>query len=147
VASETLPQIAAVPMGSILTLFGGIIIGLALIVAFIAPLKSKRRPVTFKTLDEEAAVSVVAWWAAQQLNIKSDDPQLLYSLQPWIYPWFLNWEGRIPIKELALLAPFIDLAINGKLPPLNQPADQEDWRPAALAAFKKRMQAEGLWPS
>src|SRR6266487_3681953 len=105
-------------MGAILTLLGGIIIGLALIVAVIAPLKSKRRPVTFKNLDEEAAVSVVAWWAAKKLNIKFGDPQLLYSLQLWIYPWFLNWGGLIPIKELALLAPFIDLAIDGKLPPL-----------------------------
>jgi hypothetical protein len=56
---------------TILTLLGGIIIGLALIAAFIAPLPSKRRPVTFKNLDEENAISGVAWWAAKQLNISS----------------------------------------------------------------------------
>ena len=50
-------------------------------------------------------------------------------------------------QELALVAPFIDECIAGRGPPLNLPAEYEDWRPAALAAFKARMQAEGLWPA
>jgi hypothetical protein len=63
-----------------------------------------------------------------------------------MYSGTFNWTGRIPVEELAMLAPFIDLAIDGKGPPLNLPAEYEDWRPETLAAFKKRMQAEGLWP-
>ena len=54
---------------------------------------------------------------------------------------------RMSTQELALVAPFIDECIAGRGPPLNLPAEYEDWRPAALAAFKARMQAEGLWPA
>lgn len=54
--------------------------------------------------------------------------------------------GSIPVEELAILHPFIDLIIDGKGPPLNQPAEYDD-RPEVLRKFKQRMQAEGLWPN
>jgi hypothetical protein len=56
---------------TILPLLGVAIIALALIAGLIAPQANKRRPVTFKNLDEENAVYDVTRWAAKQLNISS----------------------------------------------------------------------------
>jgi hypothetical protein len=119
------------------------IIGAALIIGSIVATAKSRWPVRFKNFDEQSAVCSVAWWAAKQLNIKPSDPRLMYSRPAWLY---LTWMGSIPVEELALLSPFIDLVIDGKGPKQDLPAEYEDWHPKTLAAFKSRMQAEGLWP-
>jgi hypothetical protein len=105
-----------------------------------------RWPVRFKHLVEQEAVSFVAHWAAKQLNMAPGDRRLQYSNSLSLLSVILNWRGSIPVEELALLAPFIDLVIDGKGPPQNLPANYEDTRPETLRRFKQRMQSEGLWP-
>jgi hypothetical protein len=108
---------------------------------------SKHRwPVRFKHLVEQEAVSFVAHWAAIQLNMAPGDRRLRYSKSLSLLSVILNWRGSIPVEELALLAPFIDLVIDGQGPPQNLPADYDDTRPETLRRFKQRMQSEGLWP-
>jgi hypothetical protein len=111
----------------------------------------RRLPVTFKSVKEESAVCFTANWAAKELNIKFGDSKLRYSLMLFGFTYNLNRMGRIPVEELAVLSPFIDLIIDGKGPRLNIPSeyDQEEYmgpRREALTQFKKRMQVEGLWP-
>jgi hypothetical protein len=109
---------------------------------------SKHRwPVRFKHLVEQEAVSFVAHWAAIQLNMAPGDRRLRYSKSLSLLSVILDWRGSIPVEELALLAPFIDLVIDGQGPPQNLPADYDDTRPETLRRFKQRMQSEGLWPS
>jgi hypothetical protein len=117
-----------------------------LVFALVVGARTPSMPVTFKNLDEERAVYGVALWASKQMGIKPGDPRLKCSLYLWAYSSNLNWMGRIPIEELALLSPFIDLIIEGKGPPRNLPAEYEDTRPEKLKRFKERMQTEGLWP-
>ena len=105
-----------------------------------------RWPVRFKHLVEQEAVSFVAHWAARQLNMAPSDRRLRYSNSLSLLSVILNWRGSIPVEELALLAPFIDLVIDGQGPPQNLPADYDDTRPETLRRFKQRMQSEGLWP-
>jgi hypothetical protein len=108
---------------------------------------SKHRwPVRFKHLVEQEAVSFVAHWAAIQLNMAPGDRRLRYSKSLSLLSVILDWRGSIPVEELALLAPFIDLVIDGQGPPQNLPADYDDTRPETLRRFKQRMQSEGLWP-
>jgi hypothetical protein len=122
-----------------------VVIGLAVIAGGVILLASNRMPVTFKNLDEEAAVYQVSRWAAKQLDITPGDPRLRYSLWLWMYSANFNWLGSIPVAELTLLAPFINLVIDGKGPPPNLPPEYDN-RPETLSRFKRRMQAEGLWP-
>jgi hypothetical protein len=109
------------------------------------------QPVRFKTFDELGSLTDVVIWAGKQ--VAADDRRrrplgvLLVKISP------PSSGGLTPpslvgmsADDLALVAPFIDQCIAGKGPPLNMPAEYWDWRPAALAAFKARMQAEGLWP-
>jgi len=105
-----------------------------------------RWPVRFKHLVEQEAVSFVAHWAARQLNMAPSDRRLRYSNSLSLLSVILNWRGSIPVEELALLAPFIDLVIDGQGPPQNLPADYDDTRPETLRRFKQRMQSEDLWP-
>jgi hypothetical protein len=105
-----------------------------------------RWPVRFKHLVEQEAVSFVAHWAARQLNMAPSDQRLRYSNSLSLLSVILNWRGSIPVEELALLAPFIDLVIDGEGPPQKLPAYYEDTRPETLRRFKQRMQSEGLWP-
>ena len=108
---------------------------------------SKHRwPVRFKHLVEQEAVSFVAHWAAIQLNMAPGDRRLRYSKSLSLLSVILDWRGSIPVEELALLAPFIDLVIDGQGPPQNLPADYDDTRPETLRRFKQRMQSEDLWP-
>lgn len=93
--------------------------------------------------DEERAIYGAAIWAAKQLDIKPGDSRLRYSLMLWVYSSYFNSTGSIPVEELSLLGPFIDLIIEGKAPPLNQ---YYNTSPAILRPFKDRMQVEGLWP-
>jgi hypothetical protein len=122
-----------------------VVIGLAVIAGGVALLASNRMPVTFKNLDEEQQVYQTARWAAKQLDIKPGDPRLRYSLWLWMYSANFNWMGSIPAEELTLLAPFINLVIDGKGPPLKLPPEYDN-RPETLGRFKRRMQAERLWP-
>lgn len=109
----------------------------------------RNMPVKFKTFDELNSVGDVLIWARNQ--VAPDDPRrkalmLLFVRIP-SSPLTPPSLVRMSTQELALVAPFIDECIAGRGPPLNLPAEYEDWRPAALAAFKARMQAEGLWPA
>jgi hypothetical protein len=110
-----------------------------------AVLRARRRlPVTFRSFDEANAVGAVAVWARQQ--IKNGDPRR--NAINWLNLYFpipLSIQ-RISRADIALLAPFIDEFIAGRGPPLNLPAEYDDWRPAALREFKARMQREGFWP-
>lgn len=63
----------------------------------------------------------------------------------------LSRMGKIPVEELAVVSPFIDLIIDAKGPQPNLPPEysQEEYlepRRETLRQFKKRMEAEGLWP-
>jgi hypothetical protein len=105
-----------------------------------------RRPVRFRSLDEQVTFGAVARWAARELDIRPNDPRLRYALSLWIFSSDLNWLGSVPVEELALVAPFIDPMIEGKGPPPNIPPDYKDGRPQMLTRFKERMIAQGLWP-
>jgi hypothetical protein len=113
----------------------------------------KRFPVTFKSLKEEKAVFSVALWADKELKLKQGESKLGFSLMlpTWIYS--LNRGGRIPLEELAVLSPFIDLTIDGKKPHRTPQVGYEysqqemlEQQIETLRRFKTRMQAEGLWP-
>jgi hypothetical protein len=105
-----------------------------------------RWPVRFRHLVEQEAVSFVAHWAAKQLNMTPNDRRLQFSNSLSSLSVILNWRGSIPVEELALLSPFIDLVIDGKGPPQKLPPCYEDTRPETLRRFKQRMQSESLWP-
>jgi hypothetical protein len=104
------------------------------------------RPVGCKTSDEASALRDVARWARDQVSRydwRREGLALLSARIPTVaFPLFV----RLSTDDLALLAPFIDQCIAGKELPAYLSGEYEDWRPAALAAFKARMQAEGLWP-
>jgi hypothetical protein len=117
-----------------------------IITAIVLIAAAMRMPVTFKNLDEERAVYDAAYWAERELNLGRKDRRLLYSRAIWVHLYGYSWMGSIPVAELAILAPFINRIIDGKGPPLNLPAEYEDIRPKILGQFKKRMEAEGLWP-
>jgi hypothetical protein len=102
-----------------------------------------RMPVTFTSPDEESAVYQVALWAAKELNIRWGGPQLRYSFALYLSSANWIWMGSIPVAELALLRPFIDLMIAGKGPPQNLPAEYDDPRPETLRRFKERCKRSG----
>lgn len=136
---------------TVIAVFVAAIVGVVLMAGAYGIQKRIQMPVTFKNLSEERAVCEAAFWAAKQMNIKLGDPRLRYSLQLPAYTYGYNWMGSIPVEELVLLSPFIDLIIDGKGPRLNMPPeyDQEEYLGPSretLKQFKKRMQAEGLWP-
>jgi hypothetical protein len=102
-------------------------------------------PVTFKNLKELRTVSGVAKWANKQLgDNRNSRSRLQHSV--FLFAYNSTWMARIPVEELAILSPFIDLIIEGKGPPPILSAEYEDERPATLKRFKERMQAEGRWP-
>ena len=129
-----------------------VILILSMIVAGVFVRSAYRMPVSFRNLDEERAVYRAALWAAKELNIDRKDlkdPRLRYSLSLWMYSGGrLNmvFMGSIPVAELAILAPFIVRMIDHKGPPQNLPVEYKDEDPEILGRFKKRMDAEGLWP-
>jgi hypothetical protein len=122
-----------------------VIVGAILAGAF-AFLSATRMPVRFRNLDEQREIYNVARWAANELNTEPSRQRLRYSLSLWAYSAKFNWLGSIPVEELAILGSFIDRTIDGKGPPLNLPPEYDDTRPEVLRRFKKRMEAEGLWP-
>lgn len=126
-------------------IFAVLLVGAVVWVA-LAFVRSMRMPVTFKSLDEQRLIYSVALWAAKELNKKPGDGQLRYSLNLWAYSVNYCWMGSIPVDELRILSPFIDLMINGKGPPQNLPNEYKDERPDMLTRFKDRMKAEWLWP-
>lgn len=110
----------------------------------------QRFPVTFDSVKEERAVFRVAQRADKELKSKQGESKLVYSLLLWTWTVSFNRGGRIPAEELAILSPFIDSIIDGNGPALMLPEyDQDEYvdpGPKILRQFKKRMQAEGLWP-
>jgi hypothetical protein len=120
-------------------------------VAVLAGRARASQPVRFKTFEEVGSVTDVVVWASKQIPADDQRRSALRMLFIKISP--PSSAGLTPpslvgmsVEDLALAAPFIDECIAGRGPPLNMPAEYEDWRPAALAAFKARIQAEGLWP-
>jgi hypothetical protein len=111
------------------------------------------RPVDL-TIDEAELIVSVARYALRQLG--EPDP-LWYApkdgcLRTVMEMRSINLRSILPVRrsisrtDLEFLAPYIEEWINGKAPPQNLPAEYEDWRPATLSEFKKRMIKEGLWP-
>jgi hypothetical protein len=134
---------------TLIPIVAGVIALIAL--AVLAARVRASQPVRFKSFDEVGSVVDVLAWAGKQ--VAADDPRrmVFHVLRLKISP--PSASGLTPpslvgmsAEDLALVAPFIDEAIAGRGPPLNMPAEYEDWRPAALATFKARLQAEGLWP-
>ncbi|WP_212226925.1 hypothetical protein [Bradyrhizobium lablabi] len=72
---------------------------------------------------------------------------MLFATPLAIAPYAIPHLYSISRGDLAVLAPYIDEWIEGKLPPQNLPAEYEDIRPKVLLAFKQRLRAEGRWPS
>jgi hypothetical protein len=128
-----------------------LMVTVALIVVGQFSMMKNRMPVRFKNVDELLTVYEVARWAAKDLDIKYGDQRLFYSLLlrrstgGFMMPSIIWWTASIPVQELALLAPFIDLIIEGRGPPQNLPPEYDD-RANILQRFKERMQIGGLWP-
>ena len=120
-------------------------------IAVLAVRVRANQPVWFKTLDELGSVTDVVVWASKQIATDNPRRKALQLLSVKLGPPAVSVLTplsfvRMSAEDLALVAPFVDECIAGRGPPLNMPAEYEDWRPAALAAFKARMRAEGLWP-
>lgn len=115
-------------------------------VGFYVLAKNMSLPVSFKSMDEFDAVGSIVRWASQQIPRDDGRQQALSTMRfLLVYSWSVVYRlRRISRSDLAVLAPFIDQVIEGKGPPLNLPAEYEDWRPALLSNFKARMQVEGL---
>jgi hypothetical protein len=105
-------------------------------------IRRRRSGIGFKTLDEVAVVQQLIAWVADK------EPERRIRL---LFGNTLMHHGivalqSIPREDLAILAPYIDEWIEGRLPPQNLPAEYEDYRPRVLLAFKQRLQSEGRWP-
>lgn len=120
------------------------IVLLVLIAIFMGVRRERRMLVRVKGYDEVTCLLEVVAWASRDPAIRAKLPHANSVRLSSIY---LKWRARLPLAELIILAPFIDTAIEGRGPPLNLPLEYEDYRPRVLAAFKSRMQSEGLWPN
>jgi hypothetical protein len=126
--------------------FDNILLGLALVgalAALVVIIRRRRAGIGFKTLDEVAVVQQLMFWAADKVPAERRAQFLLGS---GLMPRGVVALQSITREELAILAPYIDEWIAGKLPPQNLPAEYEDYRPRVLLGFKQRLQSEGRWP-
>ncbi|MBR1125051.1 hypothetical protein JQ628_26260 [Bradyrhizobium lablabi] len=114
------------------------------VVAWIVLRRSQSR-IWFKTFDEVAVVRELLLWAAPKVPGRRG--RMLFATPLAIAPYAIPHLYSISRGDLAVLAPYIDEWIEGKLPPQNLPAEYEDIRPKVLLAFKQRLRAEGRWPS
>jgi hypothetical protein len=123
-----------------------ILVGLTLlgaVAALVLVIRRRRSGIGFKTLDEVTVVQELMHWAADKVPAGRRTQFLLGST--------LMHRGIVALQsisreELAILAPYIDEWIEGRLPPQNLPAEYEDYRPRVLLGFKQRLQSEGRWP-
>jgi hypothetical protein len=107
-------------------------------------ISARRSRIWFKTLDEVSVIKELMYWAAAQVS-----GPISHRLRAGAFMISINSIASmqsISREELAVLAPFIDDWIAGKLPPQNLPAEYEDYRPSVLLAFRQRLQSEGRWP-
>lgn len=102
----------------------------------------RRSGIGFKTLDEVAVVQELMVWVAHKVPERRN--QLLFGST--LMPRGIVALQSISRDDLAILAPYIDDWIEGRLPPQNLPAEYEDFRPRVLLAFRQRLQSEGRWP-
>ncbi len=107
---------------------------------------NRRSFIWFKTYDEAEVIAGLMHWVAE----KVPEPRRR-SLQRQVqlmsaYPYSPPFIKGISREDLALLAPYVDEWIDGRLPPQNLPAEYEDYRPRTLRAFKQRLRAKGQWP-
>jgi hypothetical protein len=107
-------------------------------------LRRSRSRIRFKTFDEVAVVRELLLWAAPKVPGRRG--RMLFASSLAIAPFAIPAMHSMSRSDLAILAPYIDEWIEGRLPPQNPPADYEDTRPKVLLAFKQRLQSEGLWP-
>jgi hypothetical protein len=124
-------------------------IGIALfvlggVVVLVWRISARNSEIWFKTLDEVSVMKELMYWAAPKVPAPM-------SLRLQVRSFMISANGiaslqSITREELAILAPYIDEWIAGKLPPQNLPAEYEDWRPRVLLALKQRLQSEGRWP-
>lgn len=125
----------------------GIVVMVAATAIVVWLVATRRSRVWFKTYDEVDVVAGVMLWAAAKVPGRHGQA-LRVQAQAMANPpsYFLPIIQSIRRDDLAILAPYIDEWIEGKLPPQNLPAEYEDYRPRTLLAFKHRLQARGEWP-
>lgn len=107
-------------------------------------LRRGRSRIWFTTFDEVAVMRELLLWAAPQVPGRRG--RMLFASSLAIAPFAIPAMHSISRGDLAVLAPYIDEWIEGKLPPQNLPSEYEDTRPAVLRTFKQRLQSEGRWP-
>jgi hypothetical protein len=127
---------------SISAIFGGVIC--VVIAALVWLVLRRRAGVRFKSFDEAAVLQQLMFWAAPK--VPGRGRQLLWLNAMSLMPFGFVALKSISREDLAILAPYIDEWIEGRLPSQNLPAEYEDHRPRVLLAFKRRLQSEGLWP-
>jgi len=124
----------------------GILIGLTFLVAvaaLVVIVRRRRAGIGFKTLDEVAVVQELIFWAADKVPAER---RTQFRFGSTLMPRGIVALQSITRVELAILAPYIDEWIAGKLPPQNLPAEYVDIRPRVLLGFKQRLPSEGRWP-
>jgi len=124
-------------LGAVCLLLGGIAV-------LVWRISTRHSRIWFKTLDEVAVVKELMHWA--RTKVSGPIGHRLWAGSMMIDADSIPAIQSISRGELAILAPFIDEWIEGKLPPQNLPAEYEDYRPRVLLAFKQRLQSEGRWP-
>jgi hypothetical protein len=105
-------------------------------------IQRRRSGIGFKSLDEVAVVQELMFWVADKVPERRS--RLLFGST--LMPRNIVALQTISREDLAVLAPYIDDWIDGRLPPQNLPAEYEDFRPRVLRAFKQRLQSQGRWP-
>ncbi len=122
-------------------------IGLVGLIALWAWIVANRRSfIWFKTYDEVEVFAGLMSWAAEKVpepHARAFRAQAQITNANLYIPPFMRCISR---ADIALLAPYIDEWIDGRLQPQNLPTEYEDYRPRTLLAFKQRLQAKGLWP-
>ena len=129
-------------------LIGAIIGNVCLLVGGIAFLvwriSTRRSRIWLKTLDQAAVLKELMFWAAPKIPGRTG--QLIKAQAFSVTTYDIAALQSVSREHLAILVPYIDEWIAGKLPPQNLPAEYEDYRPRVLLAFKQRLQSEGRWP-
>jgi hypothetical protein len=128
---------------SIGAIIGGLF-GIGTVAVLVWIFLTRRSRIWLRTLDEVAVVKELMFWAAPKVPGRTG--HMLYASALCIAPFEIARLQSMSREDLAVLAPFVDEWVEGRLPPQNLPAEYEDFRPRTLLAFRQRLQSEGLWP-
>jgi hypothetical protein len=124
--------------------FSAILGGLIIVGAIAWTFITRRTRIWLRTLDEVAVIKELMFWAAPKVPGRKG--HMLYWAAFAIAPFGIARLQSMSREDFAVLAPFVDEWIEGRLPPQNLPAEYEDFRPRILLAFKQRLLSAGLWP-